>query len=95
MVPAVQTGQHDLDGLLEHLQRTTAIGPGEARRVVEDVVAWFAEDTEAFVRRRHRELRSQGTANLAAFGLIADELTTRRVAAPALSLRQIRRLIYG
>lgn len=91
----MQTGQQDLDGLLEHLQRTTAIGPGEARRVVEDVLAWCAEDTEAFVRRRHRELRAQGTANLKAFEQIAEELTTRRVAAPALSLRQIRRVIYG
>ena len=91
----MQTGQQDLDGLLEHLQRTTGFAPGEARRVVEDVLAWCAEDTEAFVRRRHRELRSRGTANPEAFERIAQELTTRRVAAPALSLRQIRRVIYG
>jgi hypothetical protein len=91
----VQTGQQDLEGLLEHLQRTTSIGPGEARRVVEDVLAWFSESTEAYVRRRHRELRAQGVANPDAFAVIARELTTRRVAAPALSLRQIRRVIYG
>jgi len=91
----VQTAQSDLQGLLEHLQRSSAIGPGEARRVVEDVLAWCAEDTEAFVRRRHRELRDQGAANPEAFADIARELTTRRVAAPVLSHRQIRRLIYG
>ena len=91
----MQTGQQDLEGLLAHLQRTTAIGPGEARRVVEDVLAWYAESTEAFVRRRHRELRAEGTANPEAFDRIAVELVTRRVAAPALSTRQIRRVIYG
>ena len=91
----MQTGQQDLDGLLGHLQRTTAIGPGEARRVVEDVLAWCAEDTEAFVRRRHRELRSEGAANPEAFEQIASELPARRVAAPRLSIRQIRRVIYG
>ncbi len=91
----MQTDQQDVEGLLGHLQRTTAIGPGEARRVVEDVLAWCAEDIEAFVRRRHRELRAQGAANSEAFERIARELTTRRVAAPALSIRQIRRVIYG
>lgn len=91
----MQTEPRDLEGLLGHLQRSTAIGPGEARRVVEDVLAWYAEDTEAFVRRRHRELRAQGAANPEAFERIARELTTRRVAAPALSVRQIRRVIYG
>lgn len=91
----MQTDQRELDGLLEHLQRTTAIGPGEARRVVDDVLAWCAEDTQAFVRRRHRELRAQGVANTGAFERIACELATRRVAAPRLSLRQIRRVIYG
>lgn len=91
----MRTGQQELEGLLEHLERTTAIGPGQARRVVEDVLAWFSEDTEAFVRRRHRELRAEGTANPEAFERIAQELTTRRVAAPALSVRQIRRVIYG
>ena len=91
----MQTAQHDLDGLLAHLQRTTAIGPGEARRVVEDVLAWCSEGTEAFVRRRHRELRTEGTANPEAFAVIARELASRRVAAPDLSIRQIRRVIYG
>ncbi len=91
----MQTGHHELAGLLSHLQQTTAIGPGEARRVVEDVLAWCAEDTESFVRRRHRELRAEGLANSEAFAGIARELTTRRVAAPALSVRQIRRVIYG
>ena len=91
----MQTGQQDLEGLLEYLERTTSIGPGESRRVVEDVLAWFSEGTEAFVRRRHRELRAQGVANPEAFETIAQELTTRRVAAPELSVRQIRRVIYG
>lgn len=95
MVVLVQAGHRDLAALLAHLQRTTAIGPGEARRVVEDVLAWCAEDTEAFVRRRHRELRAEGLANPATFAGIARELPTRRVAAPELSERQIRRIIYG
>ena len=84
-----------IDELAEHLQRTSPLRAGEARRVVEEVLAWFDEDLESFVRRRHRELRRAGCANPAAFARIREELATRRVAAPRLSERQIRRVIYG
>jgi hypothetical protein len=63
--------------------------------VVADVLGYFSEPAEAFVRRRHRELHSQGITNDRAFELIAAELPLRRVAAPRLSLRQLRRIVYG
>ena len=84
-----------LDALLDHLQRSTALRRDEARRVVEDVLAAYDEDVEAFVRRRHRELRRGGLMNPAAFAEIVVELQDRRVAAPKLSERQVRRVIYG
>ncbi len=90
----MQTGRRDLDGLLEHPQRTTTIGPGEVQRVVEGVLTWFEEDTEAFVRRRHRELRAEGVGESPRRSSgIAAKLTTRRVTAPRLSVRQIPRVI--
>jgi len=50
---------------------------------------------EEFVRRRHRELKTGGLTNEQAFARIAAELPARRVAPPQLSLRQLRRVIYG
>jgi hypothetical protein len=47
------------------------------------------------VRRRHRELKAGGLTNERAFALIAAELPARRVAPPQLSLRQLRRVVYG
>jgi hypothetical protein len=44
------------DDLLAHLSRTTALSPSEAARVVADVITYFAEPAEDFVRRRHTEL---------------------------------------
>ena len=85
----------DLEGLLDHLERSADLDRGSARRIVEEVLAWCGEDPEVLVRRRHRELRAQGLANPAAFEQIAAELPTRRVAAPRLTQRQIRRVIYG
>jgi hypothetical protein len=83
------------DEIVGHLGRTTELAPGTARKVVEDVVAYFQEPVEAVVRRRHRELQAAGLANPEIFERIAAELAVRPVAAPRLSERQIRRLVYG
>jgi hypothetical protein len=83
------------DDLLEHLSRTTALGPNEAARVVADVLAYFSEGTEEYVRRRHQELQARGLTNDRIFDLVAGELRQRRVRAPELSQRQLRRLVYG
>ncbi|MCF6524649.1 hypothetical protein [Streptomyces sp. JJ36] len=83
------------EDLVDHLTRTTGLARGEARRVVLDVLAYFGETTEEFVRRRHRELRSGGLRNEAVYERIAAELPHRAVAPPGLTLRQIRRIVYG
>jgi hypothetical protein len=83
------------DDLIDHLVRSTALQRGEATRVVLDVLAYFDERTEEFVRRRHRELQSGGLANTEIFERIAAELPYRAVAPPELSLRQLRRIVYG
>ncbi|SFK75468.1 hypothetical protein SAMN05192584_108239 [Streptomyces pini] len=75
--------------------RSTPLRRGEAARVVLDVLAYFDETVEEFVRRRHRELRSRGMANQEIFERITAELPHRAVAPPGLSLRQLRRIVYG
>jgi hypothetical protein len=81
--------------LITHLARTSPLSPGEAARVVAEVLGYFGEPVEEFVRRRHRELKTGGLTNEQAFALIAAELPARRVAPPQLSLRQLRRVVYG
>lgn len=83
------------EDLVAHLTRSSALSPGEAARVVADVLAYFSESTEAFVRRRHGELQARGLTNEQIFQRISAELTRRRVAPPELSLRQLRRIVYG
>lgn len=87
--------RHPHADLVAHLTRTTSLTPGEAARVIADVLTYFGESVEAFVRRRHRELRARGMANEQIFERIVSELAQRRVAPPELSLRQVRRIIYG
>lgn len=83
------------EDLVDHLVRSTPLQRGEAARVVLDVLAYFDETIEEFVRRRHRELQSQGLRNEEIFERLRHELPHRAVAPPDLSARQLRRLIYG
>jgi hypothetical protein len=83
------------EDLIGHLTRTTALSRGEAERVVADVLGYFGEPVEAFVRRRHRELKAEGLTNDRAFTRIRAEMRLRVVAAPQFSLRQLRRIVYG
>ncbi|MEU6733901.1 hypothetical protein [Streptomyces physcomitrii] len=83
------------EDLVDHLTRSTPLSRGEALRVVQDVLAYFDETAEDFVRRRHRELRGQGLVNAAIFERIEADLAYRAVAPPQLTLRQLRRIVYG
>ncbi|MES4891432.1 hypothetical protein [Streptomyces sp. NPDC096012] len=81
--------------LVDHLTRSTPLSRGEALRVVQDVLAFFDETTQDFVRRRHRELQAQGLVNAEIFDRIEADLKYRAVAPPELTLRQLRRMVYG
>ncbi|OIJ90481.1 hypothetical protein [Streptomyces monashensis] len=83
------------DELVDHLTRSTTLNRGEALRVVQDVLAYFDESTEDYVRRRHRELQAQGLVNAEIFERVAADLRYRAVAPPELTLRQLRRIVYG
>lgn len=83
------------DALVDRVVDSTGLTPGEARRVIDDVVAWYREPVVEYIRRRHRSLHTHGVRNPEAFETIAGELRRRVVGAPELSTRQIRRIIYG
>nr|WP_157164957.1 hypothetical protein [Streptomyces typhae] len=77
------------------MTRSTPLQRGEALRVIQDVLAYFDETAESYVRRRHRELQGQGLVNAEIFERIAADLRYRAVAPPELTLRQLRRIVYG
>ncbi len=85
----------DLDELVGYLTENSSLTSAESRRVVAEVVAFFAETTDTFVKRRHLELKQAGYKNAAIYTLIQGELTDRCFSAPVFSTRQIRRVIYG
>ena len=84
-----------LRDLVEHLARSRALGPEDSLRLVEEVIAYFGESPDQFVARRHAELQGEGLRNAEIFARLEAELSARRFAAPSLSERQIRRMVYG
>jgi len=81
--------------LVRRITSSTGLTATEAARVVEDVVAFHREPVEDYVRRRHAHLQAYGAKNPEIFALIGAELAERVVAAPGLSERQLRRIVYG
>jgi hypothetical protein len=81
--------------LVRHVAGSTGLSGEVAERVVADVVAYYSETAEEFVRRRHRELQARGRRNAEIWTVVADELAHRPVAPGAISERRLRRLVYG
>jgi hypothetical protein len=85
----------ELQELVTYLVNTSRLTPAEARRVVGEVMAFLDETPDAFIRRRHLALQSEGLSNTAIFARLSAELSQWRFRAPEYSERQIRRIIYG
>jgi len=81
--------------LARYLAASTGLPQSTSTRVIVDVTTYFSETIEAFVRRRHAELQRGQRKNDEIWPVIAAELSQRRFAAPGLSERQLRRLVYG
>ncbi len=81
--------------LIEHLCRNMAISNADAERLIDEVVNYFQELPDAYIRRRHREMQLQGQSNAEIFAALKTELPTRVFPAAERSDRQIRRIVYG
>jgi polyhydroxyalkanoate synthesis regulator phasin len=86
----------DVQPLIDHLCHSGGLTAAQAQRVIDEVIAYFSETPENYVRRRHQEIKQEtGLANAQIFARIEAEMAQLVFAAPALTQRQIRRIIYG
>jgi hypothetical protein len=90
------TARPDIQPLINHLCHSSDLSAAQAQRIIDEVIAYFSETPENYVRRRHREIKQEtGLANAQIFARIEAEMTQLVFATPALTQRQIRRIIYG
>ena len=59
--------------LVDHVTRSTGLSEAVAIRLVDDILAWYREDVESYVRRRHADLQLHGVRNAQAYEQIAAE----------------------
>ncbi len=78
-----------------YLEERYDLAPDELEHFLEDLWAFTEETAEDFVRRRHGELQRGGLRNEAIYRRLAEEASSGRFRSPPLSLRQVRRIIYG
>ena len=81
--------------LIEHLSLHCGLDRSVAARVIEEVVAFYDEPVDAFIRRRHLELQAEGLSNSDIYESLQQAIESRPFAAPPMTARQIRRVIYG
>ena len=81
--------------LLTHLSNTSNLNKPEAARIVTEVLHYFDQTTDEYIRQRHQELQKSGLSNPQIYQLIEQELSARVFRSEKVSIRQIRRTIYG
>lgn len=63
--------------------------------LLDELSGYFNREVQEFIQERHFELQQQGLKNNTIFQQIQKEIQQRRFCAPELTIRQIRRIIYG
>ncbi|MDC7234498.1 MAG: hypothetical protein PQJ58_14795 [Spirochaetales bacterium] len=63
--------------------------------LLDDLGEYFSDDLPDFISRRHQQLQREGLKNTEIYKRIQKEIEERRFTAGSLSIRQIRRSIYG
>lgn len=80
--------------LISYLGRSTGLPATLLSKLISEMLAYFQENVEEFVTRRHQELRGRGLRNAQIWPLLEQEIEQHRFATH-LNERQLRRLVYG
>ncbi len=83
------------DQFKSYLLSTYPIDENLLDNLLDDLGAYFSRDVKEFISVRHQELHREGLKNDMIYEQIRKELKTRRFPGPEMSIRQIRRAIYG
>ena len=78
-----------------YLEEKYDLEPERLALLLEDLWVFTEESPEEFVRRRHSELQREGLRNELIFRRLGAEAAAGRFRCPPLSLRQVRRIVYG
>lgn len=78
-----------------YLLSSYPVDAGLLDRLVDDLGEYFSHSVQDFIISRHRELHGSGIRNQEIYVQIQKEIKEKRFTGPDMSVRQIRRVIYG
>jgi hypothetical protein len=79
----------------QYITDSFAIDGKEFDRLLDEIHSYYQLEVKDYVQQRHHQLKKKGLGNTEIYSLIQKEVEKRRFAAEDLSIRQIRRIIYG
>ncbi len=79
----------------EHLASAHRIPERDFDRIMEEVNSYYDISVNEYIQTRHQQLKSDGSKNEEIYQQILREIEERRFTAPRLTVRQVRRIIYG
>jgi hypothetical protein len=84
-----------MEQFLQYLRTIVDVPEAVLRKILAEVNEYYSLTPEEFIRRRHSELRATGKyRNAEIYEILKREIVQRRFPRE-LSIRQIRRIIYG
>lgn len=83
------------EDFIQYLLSTYSMDKKELYRLLDDLLNAYSESVDSYIQNRHLELQKNGIKNAEIFEMIQEEITLRRFPGPKLTVRQIRRVIYG
>lgn len=81
--------------LRTHLMRNYGFSDELIQQLWQDLLAFFVDNHEEYIRCRHLELQDQGMKNEQIYHVLRKEVLKMLFPGPKLTDRQIRRIIYG
>lgn len=78
-----------------YLEEKYDLAPEKLGFLMDDLWAFTEETAEDFIKRRHGDLQREGLRNETIFRRLTLEAAAGRYKSRSLTLRQVRRIIYG
>lgn len=81
--------------IIQHLLSSYSLDESELLRLLDDLSGAFDCTVESYIQKRHLNLQREGKKNAEIYELLQKDIKAMRFQGPELSIRQIRRIIYG
>ncbi len=79
----------------EYLLSSYSLNENDLYRLLDDLSGAFNDSVESYIQKRHLSLQKEGNRNVQIYDILQKEIRSQRFLGPDLSVRQIRRAIYG